>query len=57
MTFEQWQGLLRHAATTVGGYLAAHGWINGSEWESQIVPALMVLVGAGWSWWAKHRAA
>lgn len=43
---------IRHALTTLGGILAAHGYLGSSTTE-QFVSAAMVIIGILWSWWQK----
>lgn len=42
----------RHALTTIGGMLAAGGYLQSSG-ISDFVGAGMVFAGIGWSWWDK----
>lgn len=49
-------GIVRHLVTTGAGVLVAHGYIQSSQTE-QVVGAVMVLVGIGWSWWQKRGQA
>lgn len=49
-------GIVRHLVTTGAGVLVAHGYIQSSQTE-QVVGAVMVLVGIGWSWWQKQGQA
>ncbi len=44
--------LARHALTTAGGFLAAHGYL-GSTTSEQFIAAGMVFVGVALSWWQK----
>lgn len=44
--------VVRHTLTTVGGILAAHGYLGGSTQE-QFVSAAMVIIGVAWSFWQK----
>ena len=44
---------VRHGLTTLGGILAAHGYLGSSTTE-QFVAAGMVIVGVAWSWWQKR---
>jgi hypothetical protein len=48
-------GLSRHVLTAAGGYLLANGLADDSE-VNEIVGALVTLLGAGWSIWAKVQA-
>jgi hypothetical protein len=41
-------GLVRHALTLVGGYLAAKGLLDPASVDT-IVGAVFTLIGAGWS--------
>jgi len=50
---EAWLGLIRHVLTTAGGVLAGKGVIESGQIET-IVGALVVLIGVGWSVWAKR---
>lgn len=49
-------GLVRHALTTLGGFLAAQGTIEASEVELA-VGAIVTLIGVVWSVLAKRKAA
>jgi len=53
MNTEAWLGLIRHVLTTAGGVLASKGVIESGQIET-IVGALVVLIGVGWSVWAKR---
>ena len=55
MTWEMFAGLLRHLLTFGGGFLIAKGWFDEAT-VNQIVAALITLVGAGWSMFAKRKA-
>lgn len=50
--FDQVSGLIRHALTTLGGYFAAKGFVD-EGMVTEVVGAIMVLIGAAWSWGAK----
>lgn len=49
-------GLVRHALTTLGGFLAAQGHLSASDAELA-VGAIVTLVGVAWSVYAKRKAA
>lgn len=49
-------GLVRHALTTAGGFLAAQGTIEASEVELA-VGAIVTLIGVVWSVLTKRKAA
>lgn len=49
-------GIVRHLVTTGAGVLVAHGYIQSSQSE-QVIGAVMVLIGVGWSWWQKNGQA
>lgn len=49
-------GIVRHLVTTGAGVLVTHGYIQSSQTE-QVVGAVMLLVGIGWSWWQKNGQA
>jgi hypothetical protein len=46
---------IRHAITTLGGALAAKGFIEGSAVEP-LVGSIMVLIGIAWSGFQKYQA-
>jgi len=45
--------VLRHGATTAGGWLVAHGYL-GADGVSGFAGAVMILGGIGLSWWNKR---
>ena len=47
---------LRHGATTAGGWLVAHGYLN-SDGVTGFVGAVMILGGIALSWWNKRGQA
>jgi hypothetical protein len=51
--------LARNSLTTLGGYLAANGFLPDGTTAESFVGAAMVLLGVAWSWWQKadHAAA
>lgn len=57
MTWDDIQGLVRHALTSAGGALVAQGYL-GSDDLNTAVGALVALIGVAWSIWNKrqHRA-
>lgn len=55
MNRAQTLGLLRHILTTLGGVLLAQGTMSDTE-MTEIVGAIITLVGAGWSFAEKRRA-
>lgn len=48
MSWKKIQGIVRHALTFGGGYLAAQGWVA-EGMVPEIVGALMTLIGLVWS--------
>jgi hypothetical protein len=53
---DQILGLIRHALTFVGGIIVAKGLVDGAL-STEIIGAVMTLVGAGWSIASKKKAA
>ena len=51
---EMVMGLIRHALTTAGGYLAAKGVMATSEAEV-VVGAIVALLGVAWSMYIKRK--
>lgn len=55
-----WQTILslaaRHALTTFGGWMIAHGYLQSSGLDG-FVGAGMVVAGVAWSWWQKSGQA
>lgn len=49
-------GLVRHALTTLGGFLVAQGHLSASDVELT-VGAIVTLAGVAWSVYAKRKAA
>lgn len=47
-TFERVGGLVRHGLTTLGGYLAAKGYVDEGT-ANELVGAAMVIIGFVWS--------
>lgn len=45
-------GVVRHILTFGGGIVAAKGWADAAT-MSEVVGALMTIIGVGWSIWAK----
>lgn len=56
LSWDEVQGLFRHALTSGGGALVAHGVIGGGDVEP-IVGALVTLIGVVWSVVSKRLAA
>lgn len=54
-SWDEVQGLIRHALTTGGGVLVTHGVIGGGDVEP-IVGALVALIGVVWSIVSKRVA-
>lgn len=54
-TFEQVGGLIRHALTTLGGYLVAKGFVD-EAMMMELVGAAMTFIGFAWSWINKKPA-
>lgn len=48
--------IARHAATFVGGYLAARGMASQEETE-QLIASVLTIAGILWSMWQKAAAA
>lgn len=48
-------GLVRHVLTTIGGGLVTKGTLD-EEMLSQVVGAIIALIGVGWSVWQKRQA-
>lgn len=53
---EMYNGLIRHLLTTVGGVLAAKGYIEAGQVE-MVAGALATILGVVWSIYAKRRDA
>ncbi len=53
--FEQVGGLVRHALTTLGGYMVAKGFVDEAT-MIELVGAAMTFIGFGWSWLIKKPA-
>lgn len=56
MTSEQIAGILRTILAAGGGYIVSRGYIDNATMMS-IVGALVTIVTAGWSVWAKRPVA
>lgn len=56
MSSEQIGGVLRTILAAGGGYLVSRGWLDNATMMS-IVGAIVTLVTAGWSVWAKRPKA
>lgn len=50
-------GIARHVLTSIGGSLAAAGYIKGDAGVQEFVGAGLVLLGIAWSWWQKRGQA
>jgi hypothetical protein len=48
------EGLMRHAATASGGFLAAHGLLTGNQLSGWI-GSVCFLGGIAWSAWDKYQ--
>lgn len=56
MNMEQMAGVLRTVLAAGGGYFVAQGYVDNATMMS-IVGAVVTLATAGWSVWAKRKAA
>lgn len=55
VTWETVSGLVRHALTFLGGFVVAQGWVDEAT-MTELVGALMTIIGTVWSVWAKKAA-
>lgn len=55
LTFERVGGLVRHVLTTLGGYLVGKGYFDETT-MTELVGAVMTIIGVAWSWRAKPKA-
>jgi hypothetical protein len=56
IAFEKVAGLFRHALTFGAGYLVAQGMIDEAA-STELVAAVMAIIGILWSWREKTRIA
>ena len=49
-------GIIRHVLTTLGGALVANGTIDNTQLQTG-AGAVAVIIGIGWSVWAKRKEA
>lgn len=53
---EQYLGIIRAAAATIGGYVAARGWVTAGQW-TQITGVVVTVATAVWSMFFKTATA
>jgi hypothetical protein len=54
MGWDEIEGILRHVLTSLGGALVAQGVISNGQ-LTDVVGAICVLGGVGWSLWQKRK--